>query len=127
MKTLVRCAGSSLAGVTIELALLAMMVSLLHVFYLAASLIAGVVGFAVSFTLNRGWAFGARAGSARVQIVKHALVVVSGIAMGTALMWMLVTHAGLPYPVGWLVGGSIVFFGWTYPMQRWFTFAPALA
>jgi hypothetical protein len=24
------------------------------------------------------------------------------------------------------VGGSVVFFAWTFPMQRWFTFAPAL-
>jgi putative flippase GtrA len=126
MKTLVRCAGSSLAGVTLEFGLLSLLVSLLHVGYLVAALAAGIAGFFVSFLLNRSWAFDGRHGSPTRQLVKHALVVGGGIGLGTVLMWLQVAHFGLPYQVGWLLGGSVVFFTWTFPMQRWFTFAPAL-
>lgn len=127
MKTLFRCAGSSLAGVTLEFGLLSLLVSLLHVSYLGAALVAGLAGFFVSFALNRSWAFDGRSGSALRQIVKHAVVVGGGIALGMLLMWLQVAHLGLPYQIGWLLGGSVVFFAWTFPMQRWFTFAPALA
>lgn len=124
MKSLIRCAGSSLAGVTIEFGILSLMVSLLHVFYLAAALVAGLAGLVVSFALNRNWAFGARRGSRVGQLVRHTVVVAGGIALGMLPMWLLVSWAGLPYQVGWAVGGSLVFLGWTYPMQRWFTFRP---
>lgn len=122
MKTLFRCAGSSLAGVAIEFALLSLLVSGLHVFYLAAALIAGVAGFFMSFVLNRRWAFHARHGSAPRQLVRHAVVVGGGIALGLALMWILVSWLGLPYQLGWLGGGAVVFLTWTFPMQRWFTY-----
>ena len=125
MKALLRCAGSSLAGVTLEFGLLSLLVTVLHLSYLAGTLMAGVAGFFVSFLLNRSWAFDGRRGSATRQICKHAAVVGGGLALGTLLMWLQVAHLGLPYQVGWLVGGSVVFFAWTFPMQRWFTFAPA--
>ena len=127
MKTLLRCAGSSLAGVTLEFFLLMLLVSLLHLHYVAGALIAGTAGFAVSFMLNRQWAFDARGGCARRQLVKHAVVVGGGLALGTALMWLIVAAMHLPYQVGWLGGGAIVFLSWTYPMQRFFTYAPAVA
>jgi putative flippase GtrA len=125
IKSLVRCAGSSVAAVTIEFVLLLVLVSRLHIFYLAAALLAGLCGFAVSFVLNRAWAFEARSGCPKRQLCKHGLVVGGGLALGTALMWLLVTQLHLPYQVGWLGGGAIVFMGWTYPMQRFFTYAPA--
>jgi putative flippase GtrA len=126
MKTLFRCAGSSLAGVTIEFGFLSLLVSLLHVFYLAAMVLAGVVGFLVSFVLNRNWAFDARNGSTMRQLARHTVVVGGGLGLGTLLMWLQVSVLRLPYQVGWALGGSIVFFAWTFPMQRWFTYRPAL-
>lgn len=125
IKTLVRCAGSSVAAVTLEFFLLLLLVSRLHMFYIAAALLAGACGFVVSFLLNRTWAFEARAGCPKRQLVKHGVVVGGGLALGTALMWLLVTGLHLPYPVGWLGGGAIVFLCWTFPMQRFFTYAPA--
>lgn len=128
MKTLVRCAGSSLAAVAFEFASLSLLVSVLHVFYLAGALIAGAAGFVISFVLNRRWAFRATDGSALRQIVRHGIVVGGGIALGTALMWLMVSHLGLPYQLGWLGGGAVVFLMWTFPMQRFFTYAtPAVA
>jgi putative flippase GtrA len=125
MKTLLRCAASSLAGVTLEFGLLSLLVTVLHLSYVAGTLLAGLAGFFVSFLLNRTWAFHARRGSASRQILKQVAVAAGGLGLGTLLMWLQVAHLGLPYQVGWLVGGSVVFFAWTFPMQRWFTFATA--
>lgn len=132
MKALFRCAGSSLATVAIEFAVLTLLVSVLHVYYLAGALIAGAGGICVSFVLNRRWAFRARHARAPRQLCKHALVVVAGIGLGMALTALFVSAVGLPYQVGWLGGGAVVFLAWTFPMQRFFTYrspplSPALA
>jgi putative flippase GtrA len=130
MKSMVRCAGSSLAAVAVEFGLLTLLVSLFHVFYLAGALIAGAVGLLLAFLLNRAWAFtDGRGRRPWLQLVKHSVVVCGGIGLGTMLLWVAVRHLSLPYQVAWLASGSIVFFTWTFPMQRFFTFraAPALA
>lgn len=125
MKSLIRCAGSSLAGVTVEFGILSLLVSLLHVFYLAAALVAGLAGLVISFALNRNWAFDGRTGSRWSQLVRHTVVVAGGVGLGMLPMWLAVSVLGLPYQVGWALGGTVVFLSWTYPMQRWFTFRPA--
>jgi putative flippase GtrA len=127
--TLLRCAASSLTAVTVEFALLSALVSLLHVFYLAGALIAGAVGLLLAFGMNRRWAFRDAAGARWAQLGKHVVVVAVGIGLGTALLWLGVSQLSLPYQLGWLASGTIVFFGWTFPMQRFFTFRarPAIA
>jgi putative flippase GtrA len=127
MKSLLRCAGSSLAAVAIEFVLLSVLVSLFHVFYLAGALVAGVVGLLVAFMLNRSWAFSDGRGRTWLQLVKHSIVVGGGITLGMLLLWVAVHHLGAPYQVGWLASGSVVFFTWTFPMQRFFTFRAATA
>jgi putative flippase GtrA len=126
MKTLLRCAGSSLATVTVEFGLLSLLVRL-EVPYVAAGILAGVIGFFISFVLNRSWAFSAGDGAPVRQMVRHGVVVAGGIGIGNFLMWLQVAFLGLPYQLGWIVGGSLVFLMWTFPMQRWFTYAPVLA
>ncbi len=125
MKTLLRCAGSSLTSVAVEFALLTTLVSLLHVQYLFGALIAGASGCVLCFVINRRWAFRVRHGSAWRQLFRHGVVVGGGIGLGMLLMWLAVRALGLPYQVGWLLGGSVVFLTWTFPMQRWFTFRAA--
>jgi putative flippase GtrA len=126
---MVRCAGSSLAAVAVEFGLLSALVSLFHIYYLAGALIAGAVGLLIAFVLNRRWAFvdgsGARAWR---QLAKHVFVVAGGIALGMLLLWLGVSRLSLPYQLGWIASGTIVFFTWTFPMQRYFTFnvAPAV-
>jgi putative flippase GtrA len=122
MKSLVRCAGSSLAAVVVEFGLLSVLVSLFHVFYIVGALVAGAVGLLVAFLLNRSWAFSDGRGRAGLQLAKHCLVVGGGIGLGALLLWLAVSHLSVPYQVGWLASGSIVFFTWTFPMQRYFTF-----
>jgi putative flippase GtrA len=128
MKSLVRCAGSSLAAVAVEFMLLTVLVSLCHVSYLAGALLAGVVGLLLAFLMNRSWAFADGRGRPARQLFKHTVVVAGGLGLGTLLLWIAVRHLSVPYQIGWLLSGTIVFFSWTFPMQRFFTFrsAPAL-
>lgn len=127
MKMLVRCAGSSLAAVALEFVILSLLVSLGHVNYLLGSLIASVAGLVVCFFANRQWAFEASTGAIVPQLVRHAFVVGGGLLLGLLLMWLQVHSLGLPYQFSWLAAGSVVFFAWTFPMQRWFTFRATLA
>ena len=127
MKMMARCAGSSLAAVAVEFVLLSALVSLFHLHYLAASFVASTAGLVIAFWVNRQWAFRAGAGAAGPQLLRHGFVVTGGIGLGLVLMWLQVHGLGLPYQVSWLLGGAIVFFAWTFPMQRWFTFRAALA
>jgi len=125
MKSLIRCAGSSLAAVAVEFGLLTALVSLFHVFYLLGALLAGVAGLLLAFLLNRRWAFADGRGCAWRQLAKHVFVVGGGIALGTTMLWLAVSHLSLPYQPAWLASGTVVFFAWTFPMQRFFTFRPA--
>jgi putative flippase GtrA len=127
MKLLIRCAGSSLTTVLFEFVLLTVLVSQVHLRYLLAAPIVGVVGLFFCFLLNRRWAFGRCRASPWPQLLRHALVVGGGMALATALLWLQVDRLGLPYQLGWATGGAVTFFGWTFPMQRWFTFRPAAA
>ena len=125
MKSLIRCAGSSLAAVAVEFGLLTALVSLFHIFYLAGALLAGIAGLLLAFLLNRSWAFADGRGCAWRQLVKHVVVVGGGLAIGTTLLWLAVSHLSLPYQAAWLASGTVVFFAWTFPMQRFFTFRPS--
>jgi putative flippase GtrA len=127
LKTLVRCAGSSVAGVTIEFGLLTLLVSGLHVFYLLGALISSLVYLGISFLLNRHWAFRANRGALAPQLLRHGLVSGTSMALGIPMLWLLVNKIGLPYQLAWSLGGLFSFLAWTFPMQRWFTYRPAPA
>src|SRR5437868_6061957 len=126
LKSLLRCAGSSLAGVTVELGLMTLLVSVLHLFYLVGALLAGALYFSLSFLLNRHWAFRAARAPALPQLLRHGLVFGGGMLLGTPLLWLLVSGFGVPYQLAWLAVGGVSFLCWTFPMQRWFTYRGAL-
>lgn len=115
-----RCAGSSLLGVVVELTIIVLLVQVFHAYYLLAAVIAGGFYAIVNFVINRRWAFRTRHAAVWPQFARHVLVVGVGMALGTALLWLLVGTLRLPYPVGWLIGGSLCFLGWTFPMQRFY-------
>jgi putative flippase GtrA len=125
LPSLLRCAGSSLLAVAFELGLLILLVQVFHTYYLLAAVAAGALYAVLNFLVNRRWAFRSRHAAPWPQFARHLAVVGGGMALGTALLWLLVGRVGLPYPVGWGIGGSLCFLGWTFPMQRFFAYAPA--
>jgi len=127
LAALIRCAGSSLAAVAVEFALLNLLVSALHVYYLAGAALASTSYFVLNFLLNRRWAFRAGDAPALPQLLRHAVVAGGGMALGLALLWLMVGGAGLPLQLGWPAAGAVCFLLWTFPMNRWFTYRGAIA
>jgi putative flippase GtrA len=125
--SLVKCALSSLTSVCVELVLMVLLVSALHINYLAAFLLAAGANLGLGFAVNRHWAF-ARAASrpALRQLAGHIGVAVIGTSMATGIIWVFVHLLKQPYPVGWAVAGCTCFFAWTYPVSRRFVYAAAV-
>ena len=107
--TLIRCAGSSLCAVAIEYALLNLLVSALHVYYLAGAALASCVYFVLNFLINRRWAFRAGGAPALPQLVRHSVVVVGGMVLGLGLLRLLVGEVGLSLQLGWPAAGAVCF------------------
>jgi putative flippase GtrA len=121
LPSLVRCASSSLIGVVVELGLVILLVQVFHAFYLFAAVAAGVFYAVLNFFINRRWAFRTRHAAPWPQFGRHVVVFGVGMAIGSALLWLLVGGLHVPYPAGWAIGGALCFLGWTFPMHRFFT------
>lgn len=111
-------------AVALELLVLTLLVSGLHVHYLVGSIVATGAYLLANFALNRAWAFRRAASGApmRRQLARHAVVVLVGSAAIVGLLWLFVGKLGLPYLLGWLLAGALAFVAWTYPMSRAFSF-----
>ncbi len=120
--SLIRCAGSSLAAVVLEFGLLSLLVSVLHVFYLAGAALAGALHFGVNFLLNRHWVFRAAHRRAWPQLVRHGLVAGGGSLSCLTLLWAFVHGVHLPYQLGWAIAGTLAFLVWTYPLHQGYTY-----
>jgi putative flippase GtrA len=120
-RTLARAAGSSLAAVAVEVGLLTVLVTFLHVAYLIGSVIAGVVYLVVNFVLNRRWAFRNRA-PVGPQLLRHGVVSGGGTMLGLPLLRVFVDGAHMPLAIAWTISAAIAFLAWTFPMHRLFTY-----
>src|SRR5690348_9614768 len=107
VKTMARCAGSSVAGVAVEFGVLTLLVEALHLYYLVGAVLAGLFYCTLSFLLNRYWAFRATHAPAWPQLARHGLVAGGGMLLGTPLLWLLVGRVGMPYQVAWATGGVL--------------------
>jgi putative flippase GtrA len=100
-RSFVAAALSSLAAVAVEFALLTLLVSVLHLHYLASAALVTVAYVAINFTLNRRWAFRAGHAPAAGQLARHVGVTAVGLGNALMLMRLSVGDIGLPYQLGW--------------------------
>src|SRR5262249_60826857 len=124
-RSMVRRAGASIAAVSVEFALLSLLVSVFHVFYLVGAAIASGAFLIVNFLLNRRWAFRALHGRVWKQLLRQAVVVAGGSAIAIPLLWLFVGHIHMPYQVGWPAAGVVCLFSLTVPMDRFLTYSAA--
>jgi putative flippase GtrA len=122
LKLLVRSTVAAVGCIAVEFGLLTVFVSHLHMHYLLATVLAGVVYLFLNFFLNRRWAFEARHGSPLPQLLRHGFVILGGIALGCPLLWVSVSVLGLTYRLGWAASGAIAYLAWTFPMHKHFTY-----
>jgi putative flippase GtrA len=64
--------------------------------YRVAAVVAAVTALLASFAFNRAWTFPGRPGPIHHQGARYALVFASAVALGVAVLTLLVEVAGLP-------------------------------
>jgi putative flippase GtrA len=126
---LLRAGIAGVAATLVDLGVLAVLVSGLHVDPRLASLPALVCGGIANFLGNRHFAFRANKGSLARQAVLYTLVEVMALAMNGLLydtVLRVVPHAADAYWAVRLATSHLVFLAWSYPLwSRVFRPSPA--
>jgi putative flippase GtrA len=79
-------------------------------------------GGVTNYLLNRRWSFRSKA-PVLSQALRYALVSGSSALLNGAGVELAVS-SGLSYPLGWIAVRGLIFAGFTYPLFRFFVFAP---
>ncbi|HEY5923840.1 MAG TPA: GtrA family protein [Kofleriaceae bacterium] len=87
-----------------------------------AAFIAAACGAAVGFTMNKYIAFRDRTPISFEQCARFGLVAVGTALLMAAAMQIFAVKLGVPYLVAKFMCSALVFFGWTYPAQRYLVF-----
>jgi putative flippase GtrA len=90
--------------------------------YRVAAIVAGFVGFALSFWLNRHWTFTGRSGAIERHLVKYTCVYASAVALGVLLLTFFVEVMGVP-PIAGQVLAILVVAPVSFLVQRAWVFA----
>lgn len=88
----------------------------------AATILGCMVGGCVAFAMNRNWAFYARAGRKRTQLVRFLFVWATSALLNAAGVGLLLLPGGGHFTTAWLMTRGVVYLGWNYPLLRWFVF-----
>jgi len=118
---LLRAGAAGLAATAIDLGMLALLVSIFHVDARLASLPALVAGGVANFVGNRHFAFRAKDGDLRTQVLGYAATELVALALNAFLYdttLRLVPAAAGVYWLVRLVTSHVVFLGWSYPIWR---------
>ncbi|MDQ2646248.1 MAG: GtrA family protein [Myxococcota bacterium] len=87
-----------------------------------ATVLGCAVGGVVAFSLNRYWAFHAREGRKRTQVLRFLAVWATSALLNAAGVGLLLLPGGGHFTYAWLVTRGAVYLGWNYPLLRWFVF-----
>lgn len=118
---LLRAGGAGLAATLVDLAVLTLLVTVLHVDPRAASFPALLAGGIANFIGNRHFAFRAQEGSLHRQAVGYTLVELVALGLNALLydfVLRTVPGAGHAYWLVRLVTSHVVFLTWSYPLWR---------
>jgi putative flippase GtrA len=118
---LLRAGAAGIAATAVDLATLAILVSLLHVDPRVASIPALVAGGIANFIGNRHFAFRAADGSLAKQAVGYTVVELIALALNGILydtVLRTVPNAAHAYWAVRLVTSHLVFLCWSYPLWR---------
>ena len=131
LEELLRLLRAGLAGAAatlVDLGVLSVLVSSLHVNPRVASLPALVLGGVANFLGNRHFAFRAAAGSLATQALLYSAVELVALALNGALFELVLrTHpeTAHAYPLVRLATSHLVFLCWSYPLWKRAFAAPA--
>jgi putative flippase GtrA len=123
VRRVARALVSSAAASVVDVAALALLVTLAHVAAGPAAAVGGVLGGGVNFLVSRRWVFRARGTSALRQAALYGVLVV----LGSALLGATVVHVSTQLGASWMVAKAaataLVFALWTYPISTFVVFS----
>ena len=100
---------SGIAATTTDIAVLYVLIYMLNIWYLAASVFAFIIGFFVSFSLQKFWTFRDH-GTEKIgaQATLYLAIVLVNLAINTSIVFLLVEYAGFSPIPAQLVASAII-------------------
>ncbi|MSU73823.1 GtrA family protein [Candidatus Kaiserbacteria bacterium] len=106
---LVRFVISGGTATAVNLGILFLLTHIFGLWYLTSSIIAFMVAFFVSFTLQKFWTFeDASRSRLRSQAIIYFLIILFDLGVNTALMYFFVEHLHLHYLIAQLISGVMI-------------------
>jgi putative flippase GtrA len=122
-RALTRSTLGSLLATASEFLFLPVLIHLLHIAPYIAYAVVQFIATAITFVLNRYWAFEAsRAGSMAGQGLRYGLVFGGSLALNTGLPSLLHYHLHLQPVLAFAISQVVVYCAWNYPLNRYFVF-----
>jgi putative flippase GtrA len=115
---------TSLFTTALDFGTLVSLTEIVGINYVVSTWIGTIVGALSNFTINKRWAFSARAAPVGPALWRFALIQLGASGLHTAGVWAVTRFGDLAYPVSKLVVAAVVYLGWNYPLNRWFVFHP---
>ncbi|HXU94374.1 MAG TPA: GtrA family protein [Gallionella sp.] len=114
-------ASAGAAGTVVQYVLLFLLVEWLSMHPISASILGFLSGAVVNYLLSYHWVFRSSLDHAEA-ISKFVAIAWVGLVLNAAIMWVLVTIAGMHYFHGQVAATGIVLF-WNFLGNRFWTFA----
>ena len=92
----------------VALVSLTFFVEVIGLWYIFGSILAFLVGFLVSFLLQKHWTFEDKAKQVRKQMLTYLLISVTNLGINTLLMYIFVDLLGLWYILSWVIAGALI-------------------
>ncbi len=93
-----------------------------HVYYVIATACGAAAGAVLNFTLNKYWAFDAKAGSTGKQGFRYLVVSAGSLLLNTGLVFCFTEFGQLRYLLSKAIAALTVGWAWNYPLHRYFVF-----
>ena len=116
---------SNIAATGAEFALVALLLTT-QIYYLVAAALGAVLGAVIDFSIKKWWAFSARGGMLRTQMLRYTVVSAASAGLNCAVAYALVDGLKMLKLPGVILAAAIIGVVWNYPMQRFFVFAGAV-
>jgi putative flippase GtrA len=118
MVVLVRSAVVGIVATLVDLLALLVLVQIAGARPEVANVPALILGLAAQFAGNKVFAFRDRSPDLLGQGSRFLLVEAGALTLNAVAFHLAVTLTPIPYPAARLLGSSLVYFGWSYPLWR---------
>lgn len=122
MRTFMKAQTASLIAWLVDLAVTAIGVELLGLWYVLANILGNVCGALTHFTLGRSWVFRAANRTVVRQVFRYAIVWCGYVALTAGVIFLFTDYMKLNYLLSKVLTSVLISVGYNYPLQKRFVF-----